>query len=536
MILGFMEALARAPSIRVVVCKSELGAAFMASGYAEGSDKPGVILTVGGPGATNTFTGLCCATAQGSPVVLVSGEVPSHVMGRRAAQDGSALALDVTAMSRPATCVSASVGSVHDACTALDEAFRRAMHERAAAHVSVPLDIQRAAVDGTSICRPRAARSDVATVGLAGVPRAAALVRAEGAKIALLVGRGGTEAGAEIQALAELLGAPVATTCGGKGIFPERHALSLGVFSFGGGPLGRAALTGGLDVLIAIGTGLGEFASANYSDALIPNQALIHVDVDPSVFGRNYDCVPVCGDAKEVCRALIAELAGSRARPLPGWLIDLKARHARVAEPEMLTASSVPIRPERVMHELEQALPSDAFVVADIGTSCLFVAHCLRLSPPQRSFIPMAWSCMGHPLGASLGIRLGSGRPTLCVAGDAAFLSAGLELHTAVEQKVSEFVWLIISNGGHALVRLGTTAILGENHGVEDGKFAHSPRISAIAAALGAASVTVEQPNELQDALGYAFSCGRPCVVDVRVDPKAMPPMADRIQGLGTKV
>jgi len=531
--LPLMHALSKASDIRTVVCKDELGASFMADGYAWSSGKPGVIVTIGGPGATNTTTGLCCSNAQGNPVVLVSGEVTTSSLGRRAAQDGSALGIDVTAISRPATGLSTSVASASDAVTGLEEAFRRAMHQRKPVHISIPLDVQRASVPDSARRRPRAPCPEVRTMSPAGVRRAALLLGQEGRKVAFLLGRGASDARAEVLALAERLGAPVATTCGAKGLFPERHPLALGVFSFGGGPLGRAVMTGDLDVLVAIGTGLGEFATMNYSQRLNPKIALIHVDKDPSVFGRSYASVPVCGDAQEVCRALLGELTTSQNRQLPAWYAALKAKLGRVAEPEMLTASTLPIRPERLMHEIEAVLPEDACVVADIGTSCLFVAHCLRISQPQRCYIPMVWSCMGHPLGAALGVRLGSRCPTICIAGDAAFLSQGLELHAAVEQKVENFVWVVLSNGGHGLVRMGTEGILGKGHGVEDGSFAFTPNIAAIAQAVGAAALTVKHPGELRAALEHGFSCGGPCVIDVHVDPVARPPMAERIQGLG---
>ena len=531
--LPLMHALSKTSEIRTVVCKDELGASFMADGYAWSSGKPGVIVTIGGPGATNATTGLCCSNAQGNPIVLVSGEVTTHSMGRRAAQDGSALGIDVTAISRPATALSTSVASASDAVTGLEEAFRRAMHQRKPVHISIPLDVQRALLPDSVGRRSRALCPDVCAMSPAGVQRAALLLAQPGIKVAFLLGRGASDARKEVLLLAERLGAPVATTCSAKGLFPERHPLALGVFSFGGGPLGRAVLTSDLDVLVAIGTGLGEFATMNYSERLNPKLALIHVDRDASVFGRNYASVPVCGDAQEVCRALLAELTSGQNRPFPAWLAALETKHGRVAEPEMLTASTLPIRPERLMHEIEAALPEDACVVADIGTSCLFVAHCLRIVQPQRCYIPMVWSCMGHPLGAALGVRLGSRCPTVCIAGDAAFLSQGLELHAAVEQQVSHFVWVVLSNGGHGLVRLGTEAIVGKGCGVEDGSFAFAPDIAAIARAVGAASLRVTHPGELRAALEHGFTCGRPCVIDVQVDPNAKPPMAERIQGLG---
>jgi len=529
--LPLMTALSRRREVTIVVCKDEAGAAFMADGYAWASGKPGVVVTIGGPGATNTLTGLCCAAAQGNPIVLVSGEVATNVAGKRAAQDSTALGLDVTAITRPTTCFSFCAGSASEAVTALDAAFRRALATRRPAHVALPLDVQREAVGGDAELPAPLHEAELAAFSSGGVRRAAEILRERGQRIALLVGRGARGASAEVLALAETLGAPVATTCSGKGNFPEHHPLSVGVFSFGSGPLARAALTSGLDVLIAVGTGLGEFASLNYSPLLKPRRALIHVDDDPSVFGRSFASLPVRGDAAEVCRALVAELGGGGGG-YPAWFASLRERFDRVADPRALTSEASPIRPERVMREIERALPERACLVSDIGTSCLFVAHCIRLSTTQHCYVPMAWSCMGHPVAAALGVRLGSGLPTICVAGDAAFLAKGLELHAAVERGVDRFVWVVLSNGGHALVSLGTRAILGPGHEVEAGDFAVRPDVAAIARAVGAEARRVSEPSALGPALRDALGCGRPCVVEVEVDPLAAPPMGDRIQGL----
>jgi acetolactate synthase-1/2/3 large subunit len=532
--MPLLEAIARRPSIRTVVAKDEGGAAFMADGYAWASGKPGVVLTIGGPGATNALTGLCCSAAQGNPVILVSGEVPIAAGGRRAVQDGTDFEISVTAMSRPATALSTVGTSALGARRALEEAFRRALHGRRPAHISLPLDVQRAALPAPATTSDyRASESATRTLNVQAV-REAAVLLAKGRRVALLVGRGARGAEAELVLLAERLGCPVATTCSGKGVFPERHPLSVGVFSFGGGPLGRAVMTGGLDVLCAIGTGLGEFATMNFSDQLRPTGTLVHIDRDPAVLGRNYPCFPVCGDARLALPGLLAELGAAPSGELrtAAWYVELQRQHARFQHPWALTSDASPIRPERVIRELERVLPSNACVLADIGTSCLFVAHCLRLEPPQRCYIPMAWSCMGHPLGASLGVRLGSGCPTFCVTGDAAFLAKGFELHAAVEAGVSGFVWIVLSNGGHGLVRMGTEAALGKDHRVEVGTFGTAPDIARIARSLGAEAVRVDDPAELAGALRHAAGSAKPHVVEVCVDATARPPMEDRIQGL----
>lgn len=531
--LPLLEAIAKLPQIRVVVCKDEQGAAYMADGHAWSSGKPGIVITIGGPGATNALTGLCCASAQGNPLILVSGEVSRNALGRRSAQDGSAFAIDVTAASRPATVLSVAVGSTDEAMNALEEAFRRALRLRRPVHVSLPLDVQRGLLPELALREPTAV-DDLRGASTHGVARAVVALRTQGQRVAILAGGGAAGAAREILDLAELLAAPVATTCAGKGIFPELHPLSLGVFSFGAGPLARAALTSGVDTLLAVGTGLGEFATMNFSPKLAPRGRLIHVDHDPTVLGRNYDCLPVCGDAREVCRGLLSGLAGERraSASAPAWLTWLKQSAERVFEPAHAESAARPIRPERLMRELERALPADACVLADIGTSCLFVAHCLRFTPPQRCYLPMAWSCMGHPLGAALGVRLGSGKPTVCVAGDAAFLAKGLELHAAVELGIARFVWVVLSNRGHGLVRAGTAALVNGDRRVEDGTFKVQPDVAAIASAVGAEGIRVVDPNELQAALAHGLGCGRPCVIDVKVDPDAVPPMAERLQGL----
>lgn len=530
-IVPLMEALSRRPRLRVVVSKDESGAAFAADGYAWATGKPGVVITIGGPGATNAITALCCSSAQRNPVILISGEVSTAAMGRRAVQDGSELGLDVLAISRPATALSALCGTPEKALYSLIEGLRRAIHERRPVHLSLPLDVQRASAP--PLLRRRASQYRAARAAGCdpeALQHAAKILRAA-ERPAFLVGTGARGAESELLTLAERLQCPVATTCGAKGVFPEHHPLSVGVFSFGSGPLARAVMTGTPDVLCAVGTGLGEFATLNFSTALQPSRALIHIDSDARVIGRNYESIGVCADARAALRALNATLGGGPS-PASRWFERARESHARFADAESLMSAAVPIRPERVMHEIERALPAGACVVADIGTSCLFVAHYLRLAAPQRCYIPMAWSCMGHPLAASIGVRLGSGFPTLCVTGDAAFLAEGLELHAAVEAGIEQLVWVVLSNRGHGLVRAGTAMLLGSNHGVEAGDFKLQADAAGIARSVGAEGVLVEQPDALAAALSAAFVAKRPTVIDVRVDPEAVPPMADRIQGL----
>jgi acetolactate synthase-1/2/3 large subunit len=533
--LPILEAISRR-AIRVVVAKDESGAAYAADGYAWASGKPGVVVTIGGPGATNALTGLCCSRVQGNPVVLVSGEVASQSMGRGAVQDGSELGLDVLGMSRPATELSVAGSTADKARFALLEAFRRAILRRCPVHVSLPLDVQNAR---PALPAPRSLAEyralDVSAVPERGIVQQAALALILAERPALLVGTGGAACAEEIRALAERLGCPVATTCGAKGVFPEDHPLSLGVFSFGSGPLGRAVLLSGVDVLCAVGTRLGEFSSLNFSPRLRPSRTLIQLDRDPACVGRNYSALALSGDTKATLAALSREVEASGAPPRSGralWFSAYAERYSRVEDEDARAGSAMPIRPERVMAEIERVLPRDAHVVADIGTSCLFVAHYLKLRPPQRSYIPMGFSCMAHPLAASIGVRLGSDRPTLCVTGDAAFLSKGLELHAAVESGLDSFVWIVLSNRGHALVRLGTEKLLGANHGVEAGDFRVSPDAAAIARSVGAFGRRVEHPDDLPQALAEALAAKGPALLDVRVEPDAEPPMADRIQGL----
>ncbi|HVW29469.1 MAG TPA: thiamine pyrophosphate-binding protein [Polyangiaceae bacterium] len=531
-LLPILEALGKSPCIRTVCCKDESGAAAAADGHAWATDGVSVVLTIGGPGVTNALTGIGASALQRNPVLLVSGEVATTMGGLRAAQDSTCFGVNATAMSRPATALSVECSSAEQAAFALEEALRRAIRLRRPVHVAIPLDVQRAHVlprSSRKMAVPQHVPRGVASEALADA--AAILRRCE--RIALLVGGGARRAGPEIVGLADRIGAPIATTCSGKGIVPEYHPLSIGVFSLGGSPLARDVLTSRLDALIAVGTGLGEFATMNYSDAIVPDLALVHIDEDPVVFDRRYKCFPLCGDAAEAVRGLAG---GLDERPAPIWTSSFLSARSRFSQPDALHSGAVPIRPERLVHEIELALPPESRVLADIGTSCLFVAHCMRLRPGQRSYIPMGWSCMGHPIAAALGVRLGSGLPTVCVAGDGAFLSKGLEIHTAVEQGVSGLIYVVLSNGGHALVRMGTLAVLGPTENVEMGSVRVAPDIARIARGLGAEGLRVDAPDDIATALQHGLNCGRPCVIDVRVDPDARPPMEDRIQNIAGTV
>ncbi len=526
-----MQAVCRSGRVQVVVSKDEAGAAYAAAGFARATDKPGVVLGVGGPAATNALTGLSCAAVEGSPVVLVTGEVATASLGRRAAQDGSDLALDVLAMSRPVTALSVAVSSPAKADVAFTEAFRRAVHERLPVHLSVPMDVQTAPAEGPCYTSVTEYRSEVSRpVDRSAVTQAAEELR-RGGRVAVLLGNGARGCQPEALQLVERLRAPVATTCGGKGSFPEDHPLSIGVASFGAGPLARAVLTSKLDVLIAVGTGLGEFASFNYSPDLKPSRRLIHVDKNPAVFGRNYPALSVCGDSRTVLQELIRELGPYEAGD-PEWFEEFRNLYPLLDNLPAPTSDQIPMRPERVMTEIGRALPPNAFVVADIGTSCAFVAQYLKVKPPQCCYIPMGWSAMAHPVAASIGIRLGSKQPTLCVTGDAALLSKGLELHAAVENGVSQLVWVVLNNRGHGLVRMGTELLLGPDHGVEDGDFKTLIDAAGIARAVGAEAAVVEDPKELPELLSKALRAERPWLLDVRVDPTAPPPVVGRIEQL----
>jgi acetolactate synthase I/II/III large subunit len=527
------EAMHARKSLRLVLAKHEGGAAFMSAAHARVTGRLAVCCCTTGPGATNALTGIASAFSDGLPVLLLTGQVATHLYGRGAVQDSSSFGTDLVAIFRPVTNLSCALPSAARSVDVLRAALRAALAGRQGpAHVSMPADIlyQKVSYEPVAPARYRPAASS-AMVDAEAVAQAAALLQ-HAARPCLLAGHGVLRANAAMQLLqlAEASNTPVATTPKGKSVFPEQHRLSLGVVGFGGCEAAEQYIQHpDTDVILVVGSSLGELATNGWRLQLRPKTALIQLDRDPAVMGRNYpiDVALICdarvalGELAKAARVSIASRLGDSARA-----VARESAAARTIDPESLHDERTPLHPARVIHELREAMPDDACLFVDAGNAVLWAVHYFETRQPGTFFIDLTYASMGHAVAGVVGAALADrSRRVVALTGDAAFAMNGLEVHTAVEERLP-VTWVVLNDGGHGMVAQGDRL----NHGrdLEVTAFATPIDAALLAQSVGACGFTARSPPELRRALHDALASQRPTVIDAVIDRSVMAPMLNR--------
>jgi acetolactate synthase I/II/III large subunit len=514
------DALLDRSDVRVLTTRHESGALFAAAGYAQTSGKLGVALVTSGPGALNALTGLASANLDGLPVLLLVGEVPRKNQGRGALQDGSAHGLNIVQMASHVTKLAAQVVEPTAAPAMLRRAIATALSGRRGPVVlTLPMDTTLA-----KITAPRV-HVDVSTVHTidASVLDAVASAITGSRRTALLVGAG-TRFGAgpeRLRAFAERVQCPVITTPKGKGVFPEDHPLSLGVFGIGGHPSTAAWLGHGTDVLLAVGTSLGELQTDGWSSLLKPRRAFVHVDIDAAAIGRAYSVsLGIAAPADLFFRKMTERLPQAEARSFGGI-----RRHGRVeALPESPDGR---IAPPRALWEIQQVLPRDTIYTNDAGEHSVFSTHYLLTTEPDAFVLMNGLGSMGSSIGAAIGAQLARpDRTVAAICGDGCFAMNAFEIATAVSARLPVIVF-VMNDERLAMVEMGHRAVYGRAP-----SYPTTPMdVFHVAAALGADALVARHAGDIlaaADALRAPRD--RPLVVDVRIDPSVVMPRRDRFE------
>lgn len=538
-LMPFYEAIFETGGISPILTKHEQGAAFMADGYARVSGKLGVCCSTTGPGATNLITGVACAYADSIPVLIITAQVATSAFGKGAAQESTSHGVDVVEMLKPVTKSSVMVHSPAKVGDVVRASLRAALCGRKGpVHINFPADFMKKSVP-LVVLPPERYRVTSCQFDRDAIKQASNyLVHAK--KPVILAGNGVNLSGAhdELRKLAERLNIPVATSPKAKGAFPENHVLSLGVFGFVGSLVAeKYILSGEPDVLVAVGTSMGELTTCNWDSRLEPSRALIQIDIDHCEIGKNYPtALGIEGDAKAVLR----ELGYQVERDLHWlekpegldieWIKNFKATNPKCVTPEKLMSEEVPLKPQRVIKELRDTLSSDSILFVDIGTCMPWALQYFPVYEPGTFYINMGLASMGHAVAACIGGKLARpDKPVVALAGDAAFAMNGMEVHTAVDHDIP-VIWLVLNNGAHGMVYHGERIQFG-------GRFTTSTfhkrmNIAEIARGLGAESFEASKPGDVSSCLGAAMKCGRPAVIDVATDLAEVPPIGHRIHSL----
>lgn len=538
-LMPLYEAMHELGTIKAVLAKHEQGAAFMADGYARASGKPGVCCATTGPGATNLITGVTCAYADSVPMVVLTAQIATGAFCKGAVQESTGQGADVVAMFKPITKLSMMLPSGEKMADVARLAIRTAMTgRRGPVHISLPADLVKHQVP-FELVAPSNYRVQSSCFDREAVIEASALLL-KARRPVILAGNGVNLSGAhaELRALAERLSIPVCTTPKAKAAFPEDHLLSMGVFGFGGSPRADACLlTGEADVLLVVGSSLGEFSTNTWDKRLQPSLALIHLDIDPVEIGKNYSTeVGLVGDAKTCLRELNYQVARDAAAiagfkvPSTERIRKFREEHPRCLEPEKCLSEEAPLKPQRLVYVLGRLLPEDSMLFVDIGNSIAWAVHYLCLSKPRGFFLNLGMSAMGHAVASAIGGKLARPQvPAVVLAGDGAFAISGMEVHTAVEIG-APVIWVILNNSSLGMVYHGEKKQFGGRFHFS--KFERRLDVASIARGLGAESVSVDTAEGFRNAFTAALRSGRSCVIDAAVDAEECPPMRLRVATL----
>lgn len=525
-------------SLRLVAPRHEAGAAFMALGDARVTGRVGVCLLTTGPGATNAITAVAAARTDGLPVLVLTAQTATSSFGKGSLQDSTESGIDTVSLFRPVTKLSAMLANPAAAASLLRQALRTAMTgRRGPVHLSIPTDLMRRTAEG-GILSPAQYRCEPRLFDREAVRRCARRLL-EARHPAILAGHGVNLGGAqaELLELAELLSIPVATTPKGKGAFPETHPLSLRVFGLASSPVSeRYLLSEGADALLVLGSSLHENSTSGW-DPRLGAGLVLQADIEPATIGRNYPVdVALAGDVKTTLRELLFELRRRLAlgeTPPEGAreaFARFKAGAQLFLDPDSMRSDARPIKPQRLMSELDAALPEDALVFLDVGNNTLWATH--YLSATGRNVFIHNWgefAAMGYGVAAAVGGKLAAPRrPVIAIVGDGGFAMAGMEVSTAVTEGVP-VVWIVLNDARLNAVHHGQTLqYAGRTIGTEFRRM----DVAGVAEALGAWARRVLHPGDIASAVADALASGRPAVIDVLIDAEEVPPIHSRVRAL----
>ncbi|MGA2359094.1 MAG: thiamine pyrophosphate-binding protein [Terriglobales bacterium] len=501
------DSLARSSSVRPVLVTDEQSASFMADGVARASGRLAAVNLVPGAGLTHALSGIAEAYLDGIPMLVLACGIRRDT--GRAFQlhdvDQLAIARPVTKVQLHAENGSEIYATVRRACQIARSApAGPALVEIPAEHYFFRHDSALELPDPQPA--PPAARGEL-------VEQARQWIEASRRPL-LYLGLGAIEAGADLVALAERLNAPVATTISGKGVFNETHPLWLWCGFGAAAPSFVRKIAASCDLTLAIGCRFSEVGTGSYG--MTPPGKLIHVDIDPSVLGKNYPAdLPVVSDAASFVGALLPQLT---ARSVDESLRrDLRSGHEEVRQDWKTPNNSEGVYPPHLLATVQQLVGNDAIYTTDSGNGTFLAMECLRLQRPRSFLAPVDYSCMGYAVPAALGAALACpDRRVICLAGDGAFLMTGLELLTARQLNLPVMV-LVLRDRELAQIAQFQQIALGQKTCSEVPDY----DLAAICRGVGVEYVALRRNADAEAILKHALTLtgsGRPVVVEVAID------------------
>ncbi|MBU1426805.1 MAG: thiamine pyrophosphate-binding protein [Gammaproteobacteria bacterium] len=554
----------RRGGIRHILARHESGAAFMADGYARETGKIGVCCATSGPGATNLITGVSCAYGNNIPMLVITGQPAMPSFGKNPLQESTCTGIDTLAMLRHCTRYNSLVSHPKQIEAKLISALQRAVRgPKGPSHLTFPVDVFRSPsphqTPSYDLRNLLAASSLVDDHAIATLREMLSAAR----HVVLLIGSGCGEAIGSILQFAAMKGSHFVTTPDGKGLVNPRHPLFRGVFGFGGHASAEEALRDkSVDLILAIGTSMGEWNSGGWCDSLL-NERLVHIDESE----EHLALTPMArfhirGRIMAVFNQLIEQSCDQsktgnfdyqHLRELHEAEGEEWDPHHMLAEPGKFESEAIPIKPQRLMRELGRLFPPTTRFLADTGNSASWSIHYLhpannrrlgerRLSGKKRKVslgqrmteggwlrVMMNFASMGWAIGGAVGTAIANPEvPVVCITGDGSMLMSGQEISAAVAEKLN-VIFVVLNDQSLGMVKHGQRLAGVEQIGCD----LPPSDFAALARALGAEGFTIRSLEDLSK-LDVAGMCtrGGPTLLDVFIDPEEVPPMSVRMRVL----
>jgi acetolactate synthase-1/2/3 large subunit len=543
-IIGLLDvAYDRRDRITTISAHDEQVAGFMADAYFRVTHQPVATYSSCGPGSLNMAMPIASAFLDSSAFLAITGNVPTQQFNRGPFQEtGRHFQGDFNTVMRPYVKRSFQAPRADMLPLIMRQAYAMLLAGRPGpVHVDVPLNVFVETTEA-EIPEPAEWRAGVSSRG-AGDPRAvrqAADLLLAAERPVIVAGHGVLlgESTNVLRQLAVLLQIPVITSPLGKGAIDEGSPLALGATGRNGTHAANEAARHA-DVVLALGTRFDDRATSAWLPGMtysFPPTKLIHVDIDAQEIGRNFPpTVGIVGDAGLVLQQLIDCCRPEAAASVQRHARWLESTHEWRREWEAFlspgrTSEAVPIRPDRLVADLQSVLPDDAIVLADVGVHHNWLVQQLR--PPSRGKLLQSWgfAAMGFGVGGALGAQLAApDQPVVAVCGDGGFLMTANAVATAVEYDLP-VVWVVWNNTGYVSIRDQQAGFFGQGREIAV-RFRQggtgdlvSTDFAMLARSMGADGVTVERPSDLRDQISAAIAAHRPTVLDVRVDADVFPP------------
>ncbi|WP_298774303.1 acetolactate synthase 3 large subunit [uncultured Shewanella sp.] len=518
-VLDIYDALHEKSDIDHILVRHEQAAVHMADGYARATGKVGVVLVTSGPGATNAVTGIATAYMDSVPMVVLSGQVHSTLIGNDAFQE-----CDMIGISRPIVKHSFLVQDAKDIPAIIKKAFYLASSGRPG---PVVVDIPKDCLNPELLHEyqyPEAIKMrsyNPTTNGHKGQIRRGLQALLAAKKPVLYVGGGAIISGCDKQilTLAEKLNIPVITTLMGLGAFPGTHHQCLGMLGMHGTYEANMTMHN-TDLIFGIGVRFDD-RTTNNVDKYCPNATILHIDIDPSSISKTVRVdIPIVGSADNILDSMLALLANDPTKDndkavLDNWWTDIEQWRARDSLAYDKTSSR--IKPQQVIETLHKLTNGDAYVSSDVGQHQMFAALYYPFDKPRRWINSGGLGTMGFGLPAAMGVKMALPEETVvCVTGDGSIQMNIQELSTALQYGVPVKI-INLNNRFLGMVKQWQDMIYSGRH--SQSYMDSVPNFAKISEAYGHVGITIDDPAELESKLAEALAMKDKLVfVDISVD------------------